>query len=105
MAASFFKPLGYEIAERNWRCRFGEIDLIVRKDDEWRFVEVKTRSSSKFGFPEEAVTRNKREHFFKAMETYASARGIFPRQIHADVLAIVFNDAEFDVQWLKDACE
>jgi len=103
MAASFFIQQKYQIVERNWRCRFGEIDLIVKRDGEWRFVEVKTRSGAAFGHPEEAVTPAKREHMYRAIEIYAQARGIRPAQIHADVLAIVLNAKEFDVRWIKDA--
>lgn len=103
MAASFFKNQGYEIVERNWRCRFGEVDLIIKCGEEWRFVEVKARQNEVFGYPEEAVTAVKREHFYKAIEIYSQMRGLSPRQVHADVLAIVLSEKDFDVRWLKDA--
>ncbi|PZQ92008.1 MAG: YraN family protein [Leifsonia xyli] len=47
---------GYRLVERNWRCRHGEIDLVVRDGDALVFVEVKTRSSTAFGHPFEAIT-------------------------------------------------
>jgi len=103
LAASFFSDKGFLIVDRNWRCRLGEIDLIVRKGDEWRFVEVKTRSSAAFGFPEESFTRRKREHLYRAIEVYAAKQGIAESQIHADVLAIMINDRDFDVRWYPDA--
>jgi len=50
-----------EIVERNWRCRYGELDLIVRNADVTAFVEVKTRSGRGFGTPAEAVTFTKQQ--------------------------------------------
>ena len=103
MAASFFIRQGYQIKERNWRCRQGEIDLIVFKPGEWRFIEVKTRSSNYFGYPEEAVTPKKQEHFLAALEIYSDRNKLDQSQIHADVISILLNEREFDVQWIKDA--
>lgn len=47
---------GYRLIDRNWRCRHGEIDLVLRDGDAVVFVEVKTRSSTAFGHPFEAIT-------------------------------------------------
>lgn len=47
---------GYRLVERNWRCRHGEIDLVVRDGSALVFVEVKTRTSTAFGHPFEAIT-------------------------------------------------
>lgn len=56
MAARFLRKKGYEIAAANYRCRFGEIDLIAQKGDIVAFVEVKTRKNADFARPAEAVT-------------------------------------------------
>jgi putative endonuclease len=53
---------GFVILARNKRTRFGEIDLIAKKNKEVLFVEVKTRRTRTFGYPEEAITRIKRLH-------------------------------------------
>jgi putative endonuclease len=50
---------GYEVIARNWRCREGELDLVVSRDGELVFCEVKTRTSDRFGVPAEAVTFSK----------------------------------------------
>ncbi|HWM34670.1 MAG TPA: YraN family protein [Pseudolysinimonas sp.] len=47
---------GFVLLDRNWRCPLGEIDLVLRDGDETVFVEVKTRSSTAFGHPLEAIT-------------------------------------------------
>jgi putative endonuclease len=58
-AAAWYTKQGYEVVERNWRCREGELDLIVRSGRTYVFCEVKTRTTMAFGAPVEAVTRDK----------------------------------------------
>jgi putative endonuclease len=58
-AAAWYTKQGYEVVERNWRCREGELDLIVRSGRTYVFCEVKTRTTMAFGAPIEAVTRDK----------------------------------------------
>ncbi len=65
-AASFLVSKGYKILERNFRTRWGEIDLIARDRSTVVFVEVKTRSDSGFARPEESVTFTKQEHMRRA---------------------------------------
>lgn len=59
LAANFLLEKGFEIVQRNYRYKHSEIDLIVKKGNWLIFVEVKTRSSHSFGFPEQFVDRNK----------------------------------------------
>jgi putative endonuclease len=56
LAADWYVARGYRLVARNWRCREGELDLVVARDGELVFCEVKTRSSDRFGTPAEAVT-------------------------------------------------
>lgn len=56
LAADWYVARGYRLVARNWRCREGELDLVVTRDGELVFCEVKTRSSDRFGTPAEAVT-------------------------------------------------
>ena len=57
--AEWYVDAGYEIVDRNWRCREGELDLVVARGDEIVFCEVKTRRGVAFGAPVEAVTVTK----------------------------------------------
>jgi putative endonuclease len=59
VAAAWYVKQGYEVVARNWRCREGELDLIVRSGRTYVFCEVKTRTTTVFGAPVEAVTRDK----------------------------------------------
>jgi putative endonuclease len=60
-AAAWYAAAGYEVLDRNWRVREGELDLIVRGHDAIAFCEVKTRRSDAFGVPAEAVTFRKQQ--------------------------------------------
>jgi putative endonuclease len=88
-AARFFVARGFEVIARNWRCRSGEIDLIVQKGGTVHFVEVKTRRTATYGYPEEAITRRKLEHLRRAIETYLQSISVQPRAYQADALAIM----------------
>ena len=65
LALQFLLSHGYRLIKKNYRTPFGEADLIVSLGDEIVFVEVKTRSSSAFGTPREAVNRDKQERYRK----------------------------------------
>ena len=69
-AAKLLKKQGFEIAERNYVTPYGEADVVCKKDGELFFVEVKTRSSLKFGTPAEAVDYKKQEKYRKIAEYY-----------------------------------
>lgn len=60
-AAKFLEAKGYQILVKNYRCRLGEIDLICSWQGRLVFVEVKTRKSTTYGYPAEAVTKAKQE--------------------------------------------
>ena len=59
LAAQHLESLGYRIVARNWRGRTGELDIVCEHGDWLVFVEVKTRSSARFGLPEDAVDARK----------------------------------------------
>jgi len=69
-AAKFLKKAGYAIVKRNFKCRFGEVDIIARKGDVFAFVEVKTRSSDSFGLPNEAVDSRRKSRYRKTADFY-----------------------------------
>ena len=70
LAADFLRRKGFKIVAQNYRFRRAEIDLIVQKENWIIFVEVKTRSSTNFGEPEEFVDDHKVRNIFKAAEEY-----------------------------------
>ena len=87
VAAIYLLQNGYSILERNWRFKRWEIDIIASKENKMHFVEVKTRTSKKFGHPEESVNEKKMNSLKKGAEEY-----LFKNQqwslIQFDVIAI-----------------
>jgi len=73
MAVLFLKTKGYQILETNWRFEKCEIDIIAQKSGLIVFVEVKTRSTNFFGYPEEYVDKNKQRLMSKAASAYLEA--------------------------------
>ena len=69
-AANWLEYCGYEIICRNFRCPFGEIDIIARQGSCLVFIEVKYRSSRKNGYPEEAVSREKQRRISRTADYY-----------------------------------
>ncbi|MDR3328429.1 MAG: YraN family protein [Prevotellaceae bacterium] len=75
-AGQYLISNGYRIIETNWRVGKLEIDIIAQKYDFLSFVEVKTRSTNHFGYPEEAITRAKMINLLKAAEKYIEKSGL-----------------------------
>ena len=71
-AAEILALDGYDIMERNYTCRYGEIDIIAEKEEELFFVEVKTRRGDAFGDPALSITPAKRLHMRRAASNYLS---------------------------------
>ena len=75
MAARHLETQGYQIINRGFRARRGELDLICRRGDQMLVVEVKTRSSNRFGSPFEAVGARKRRALMAAWAEYQTLSG------------------------------
>ncbi|HEY5155250.1 MAG TPA: YraN family protein [Acidimicrobiales bacterium] len=93
-AAAWYEANGYEVVARNWRCKDGEIDLILRRARTIVFCEVKTRTTDAFGSPAEAVTRAKRERLRHLAATWLDDAPLRPSGIRFDVAAILAGELE-----------
>ena len=91
LAADKLVELGYRLVARNYRCAAGEIDLITQKDEQWVFVEVRTRRGRKFGTPEESITPRKKAHLIAAAQTYLQENELIDIDWRIDLVAIEFN--------------
>ncbi len=88
LARDFLKKRGYKILATNYRCREGEIDIVARKKDCLVFVEVRTKSSSIFGSPEESVTLAKKEKLVSSALNYLSEHKDLPESWRIDFVAV-----------------
>ena len=70
LAESILIEKGYEIVDKNFRSKYGEIDIVAKNDDKLVFVEVKTRWSKRYGKPEEAVTPRKLKRIKRTIDYY-----------------------------------
>lgn len=88
-AARWYEARGYEVLARNWRCRDGELDLVVTKGRVMVFVEVKTRRTAAFGLPAEAVTGVKQARLRRLAVRYLQETGPHRGELRFDVVSIL----------------
>jgi putative endonuclease len=100
-AALFLQRRGYKILERNFSVRGGEIDLVAREGKTLCFVEVKSRRSSAFGHPAEAVNWKKQQRLIRAAQVYLLAHaGAAQPACRFDIVSIC---ADEEPQLLRNA--
>ena len=87
-AAVHLQSMGYELVARNWRCEYGEIDLVARHEGVWVFVEVKARRTDDFGTPQEAVTPDKQRRLLEVAQVYLAEHDLADVDWRIDVVAI-----------------
>ncbi len=95
LAAAWYAERGYEVVARNWRCREGELDLIVTDGRSLVFCEVKARSSLAFGSPLEAVTPAKQRRLRVLATRWLDAAPVRPGGVRFDVVGVL--DGELEV--------
>lgn len=93
-AAAWYESQGYQIVARNWRCRDGELDLIVRDGRTFVFCEVKSRTTSRFGAPVEAITYQKQARLRRLAARWLQESPIRAREIRFDVASILGDSVE-----------
>jgi putative endonuclease len=90
VTADWYEANGYEVLARNWRCRQGELDLILRRGRTIVFCEVKARTSDAFGTPAEAVTHQKRERLRRLAARWLDEDApVRPGEIRFDVASVM----------------
>ena len=99
IACRYLEENGFDVADRNWRTRSGELDIIARRGGMLVFVEVKTRRSKTFGEPEEAVTPAKARKIRQLASEYLATVS-HSAEVRFDVISLVL-DAEGDLLELR----
>lgn len=101
IAVEYLIKKGYKVIERNFYCKTGEIDIIALNNEYLVFVEVKTRSSTEYGVPSEAVTKRKLEHIYRTAKYYVYTRNLQDEFIRFDVIEVYFKNSQYKVNHIK----
>ena len=95
-ATKYLEKQGYQIIQRNFSCKQGEIDIIAVKNNILRFIEVKYRKNESFGFPIEAVNKRKQNKMMKAASWFLSENKQYENmQCSFDIISITEHDIEY----------
>lgn len=92
MAAEYLICNGYSIQIRNFRTRCGEIDIIAKDGEYLVFIEVKTRTSVRFGAPREAVDYHKQNRIKNIAKLYLLQKKFFDKPVRFDVVEVLLTD-------------
>jgi putative endonuclease len=102
-AAEAYRRRGYRVVARNWRCRLGELDLIVERRGVLVICEVKSRRGGAFGSGYEAVTRRKRAKLRALAEAFLQTSGARPHAVRFDVASVAVRGERSSVEVFEDA--
>ena len=108
LAVQYLKDQAFRILFTNYRCLYGEIDIVAQKNSKLHFVEVKTRKSSNYGTPVEAYTFKKRQKILRAVWNYLDEyypENTFRPYFQIDLVAIMLdiNDEIKDLRYYANA--
>lgn len=105
IAAEYLVSQKIKVVDRNYRTRYGEIDIIAKDKKEFIFVEVKAKNTSRFGKPYEMVTAKKKKKLISTSKRYLIDNGfnIEKDSWRIDVISIDYETGK--IEWLKDAVQ
>jgi putative endonuclease len=103
VAADVYRRRGYRVVARNWRCRLGELDLVVEYGGVLVFCEVKSRRQSVLGGGFEAVTWRKRAKLRAVAEAFLQATRSRPQAIRFDVASVAMRGTRSTIELFEDA--
>lgn len=107
LAAEYLKKQGYKVIETNFSKRYGEIDIIAIDHGTLVFVEVKTRISSQYGTPFEAITHWKLKSLIKTAQFYAQSHPKMPQSLRIDAVSVKLtaNKVVEEIEIMKNISE
>lgn len=101
IAANFLQKKGFIILERNWRHKHLEVDIIASESKKLHFVEVKTRTNTKYGLPEESISQAKMNHLKVAAEAYLRLNPQW-ELIQFDVISVMITKEKEEIFLIED---
>lgn len=101
-AITYLENKGYTILEKNWEFQKAEIDILAKQDDTLVVIEVKTRSSTDFGLPQDFVKPKKIQLLTKAVNEYVLQEDL-DVSVRFDIIAIVHQNNSYIIEHIEDA--
>ncbi|MDP3062768.1 MAG: YraN family protein [Chloroflexota bacterium] len=106
LAADYLRRMGYQVLGANFRCQWGEVDIVAMDGATLVFVEVRTRRGASFGTPQESLTRRKQERLIATAETYLQEHSDAPKEWRIDLVSILAKrGSEPDIEHLRSAVQ
>jgi len=102
IAQQFLQKKGFTILECNWQHLRYEVDIVALDKEFLVFIEVKTRSSFKYGFPDESVDYRKEKMLIEAAEIYLEKKDLY-NEVRFDIVSVVKNERDEKVYHIVDA--
>ena len=102
LAVDFLIKKGYIILDTNWRFQKAEVDIIAQKGETLAVVEVKTRSTTDFGNPQDFIKPKKIKMLVSAIDEYVISKDL-DVEVRFDIIAIVHENKKFTIEHLEDA--
>lgn len=104
LARRYLERRGYQLVEANFHCKWGEIDLILKKEQNLVFAEVRSRSNLCCGTPAESVNEKKQAKLRKAAQYYLYCHPELEQYYcRFDVVSVVWKEGRAQIAWLADA--
>ncbi len=105
LTCQYIEKMGMQALHRNYYCRMGEIDIIARDADTIAFIEVKTRSSKKYGTAAEAVTGSKIKKMIATAQVYIMENNLHSNNFRFDVAEVYERDGMYKINYIANAFE
>ena len=102
LAVKYLENKGYKIIDVNFYCKYGEIDIVAKFERMVVFIEVKTRTSLKHGFPIDGVNHKKIIHIRNSARYYLYKNKIFNFDIRFDVIEVYLKKSKYVINHIKD---
>lgn len=102
LACQYLEAQGLNLIKQNYRCRLGEVDLIMQDGQYLVFAEVRSRSDHRFGTPAETVSKIKQRRLIRTASYYLQRYRI-NMPCRFDIIAITHKDQRHLVEWIKNA--
>lgn len=102
VAQAYLLRHGYTVLDRNWTCRWGELDIVALKGNRIAFFEVKTRSNTNYGSPFEAISFYKRRALLRSIHNYLAFNGMRGKVWSLDLLGIEVKNSQYKLYHWED---